>query len=644
MAKIAFLALTEDMIKQAKKIIKNIKQDVEMKIISPETAIVEAKLSIQEGASVIIARGSTASSISEEIDIPVVEIVLTGQEIGKLVYEAKEILKKQSPVIAIVGTSNMFSPTKVFDEILDVTVKEYFVKRREELGSAVEKAVKDKVDFIIGGEVVNSYAKKWGIPTLFLKSTEDSIREAFRIAEKVLYTSELEKRNTAEFKTILNYSFDGIIKLNNEGVIVVVNYVAEKILNKSSADLIGKHITEVIDTLDEDMMISVLTEGKEIYSNLFHKENLALVSNIAPIVIDNKIEGAIWSFQEFRKIEKLEAEIRKELYAKGYIAKSTFKDIISRSSEMNKFKDLVKLYAKYDTPVLITGESGIGKKMFAQSIHNESLRKNNPFVVVDCASMPSEELDKKLYGYLESNHLHSSTITKKGMFDIAHTGTILLSQISELDRYGQVNLLRVLNESSIVRRGDDKMLPVNVRIICSTNKNLVTLIKEGKFNEDLYYMLNVLTLKITPLRMRRDDILALLDNFIREFNNIYKKYVILTEGAKAVICSYPWYGNVRQLKKFCEKIIILAPKKILSEDFINKHLEFYSSDSDENKYDSFVKEKKIVVYESFEATKIIELLDKYNGNRQKVAEELNISKTTLWRKIKKYKIENKFNL
>jgi PAS domain S-box len=266
MAKIAFLALTEDMIKQAKKIIKNIKQDVEMKIISPETAIVEAKLSIQEGASVIIARGSTASSISEEIDIPVVEIVLTGQEIGKLVYEAKEILKKQSPVIAIVGTSNMFSPTKVFDEILDVTVKEYFVKRREELGSAVEKAVKDKVDFIIGGEVVNSYAKKWGIPTLFLKSTEDSIREAFRIAEKVLYTSELEKRNTAEFKTILNYSFDGIIKLNNEGVIVVVNYVAEKILNKSSADLIGKHITEVIDTLDEDMMISVLTEGKEIYS------------------------------------------------------------------------------------------------------------------------------------------------------------------------------------------------------------------------------------------------------------------------------------------------------------------------------------------------------------------------------------------
>lgn len=643
MAKIAFLALTEDMIKQAKNVVKNIKQDVEMKIVSPETAVAEARLSIEAGVSVIIARGSIASSISEETDIPVVEIVLTGQEIGKLIYKAKEILRKQSPVIAIIGTSNMFSPTKVFDELLDVTVKEYFVKRREDLGNAVEKAVKEKVDFIIGGEVVNSYARKWSIPTLFLKSTEDSIREAFRIAEKVLYTSELEKRNTAEFKTILNYSFDGIIKLSNEGVIVVANYVAEKILNKSSEDLIGKHITEVIDTLDESILTSVLVEGKEIYCNLFQKENLALVSNIAPIVIDNKIEGSIWSFQEFKKIEKLEAEIRKELYAKGYIAKSTFKDIIAKSSEINKLKDLAKLYAKYDSPVLITGESGIGKKMFAQCIHNESLRKNNPFVVVDCASMPPDQLDKKLYGYLESNPLHSSTITKKGRFDIAHTGTILLNQISELDKYGQVNLLRVLNESSIIRRGDDKLLPVNVRIICSTNKNLSTLIKEGKFNQDLYYMLNVLTLNITPLRMRKDDILNLLDSFISEYNNIYKKYIILTEGAKAVICSYPWYGNVRQLKKFCEKIIILAFKKVLNEDFINKHLEFYSDFYEENKYYTSGAEKKVVVYQSYEAAKIIELLDKYNGNRQKVAEELNVSKTTLWRKIKKYKIENKFN-
>lgn len=644
MAKIAFFAIREDMLNQAKRVAKKLNVDVEIKVVTSENAIAQAKLSVQNGADVVITRGNHAALIKRNTNIPVVEIVLTGQEIAILIQEAKEMLQKPFPVIGLVGFGNMLSSTKLLDEVLDVTIKEYFVDYSEELEGAVAKAAADNVDIIIGGVIVTSCAKKLGIPTLFLKSREDSIREAFRVAERVLYASDLEKKNTAEFKTILDYSFDGIIKMNDKGIIVVINYLAERILRKTSEQMIGKHITEAFSILDENVIEKVLTEGKGLYRTFLKKENLALVSNIAPIVIDGKIEGAILSFQEFRKIEELESAIRTELYSKGYVAKCSFKNIITESKELMELKSTAKLYAEYDSTIVITGESGVGKKIFAQSIHNESLRRNNPYVAVNCAAMPAEQLEKKLYGYLESNYLNSSTIIKKGMFEIAHTGTIFLENIADLDKYGQATLLRVMKESSITRIRDDKILPISVRIICSTNIPLKKLLKEGKFNEDLYYMLNILELNMSPLRKRKEDIAALLDYFIDMYNNMYKKYVIFTDGARELINAYPWYGNAQHLKKFCEKITILSTKKVLNEDFVNEHLEYFTPEAEESKYDNISEGKKVVVYESPEAAAILELLEKHNGNRTKVAEELNISKTTLWRKVKKYNIENKFAL
>lgn len=386
MAKIAFLVPTEDMISKAESITKDIKIDVEMKVVTSDNVLDEASLSVKNGANVIIARGNQASIINRNTSIPLVEIVLTGQEIAKLIYDAKRKLQKPKPVIGIIGFKNMFGNIKSFEEILDVTIKEYLVNFTEELELAVQKAANDKVDFIIGGKIANECAEKLGIPAFFLASGEESIKEAFRIAEKVAYASDLEKKNTAELKTLLDYSFDAIIKLNDRGNIVVLNYLAEKILKKKSEEVIGKHVTEVFNLLDIEMVESVLKEGKSYYSTLLQKEDLALVANIAPIKVDDVIEGAIFSFQEFKVIEKLEAEIRKETYSKGYIAKNTFEQIVGESLVVKKIISLARVYAKYDAPIMITGESGTGKKLFAESIHNESLRRNNPYVVVDCAA------------------------------------------------------------------------------------------------------------------------------------------------------------------------------------------------------------------------------------------------------------------
>ncbi len=642
MAEIAFFAVNEEMMLYAKKIVKDMNIEAEMKIVSSDSVLQEANRSAQNGANVIIARGIHALIIKNNTKIPLVEIVLTGQDIAKLIHQAREIIKKPVPVIGLVGFKNMFTDTKSFEEIFRVTINEYMVSAVENLTNAVEKAAADKVDLVIGGEIANRYAEKLGIPSLFLTSGEDSIKEAFRVAEKVNYAIRLEKKNSAEFNTILDYSFDGIIKLNSNGMIVVFNYVAEKTFRKSAEQVLGKHISEVIDLLDEDLVKSVLQEGKELQSTFLRKGNLSLVANIAPIIVDNKNEGAILSFQEFKKIEEMEAEIRKEVYSKGYIAKGTFKQIIGDSNAMSEMKRLAKLYANNDSPIMITGEPGTGKKLFAESIHNESLRRNNPFVMVDCASMPPELLEKKLYGYMEGSYMHSSSPEKKGFIEIAHTGTLFLDKITELDSYGQLSLLRTMRNGNIVRIGDSRALPVNIRIICSANKNIVNLVREGKYNQDLYYMLNVLSLNIPPLRARKEDIKTLFDYYVEYYNNMYRKYVTLTDEANEAILSYSWPGNVQQLKNFCEKIIIMAPQKVLDREFINRCMEDYEPFLDDAVVNVFESDKKNLLYKNPEATKILELLEIYNGNRTKVAEELKMSKATLWRRMKKYNIESKF--
>jgi transcriptional regulator with PAS, ATPase and Fis domain len=256
--------------------------------------------------------------------------------------------------------------------------------------------------------------------------------------------------------------------------------------------------------------------------------------------------------------------------------------------------------------------------------------------------MPPELLEKKLYGYIEGSYTQSANPIKKGLFEIAHTGTLFFDKITELNMYGQLSLLKAVRDGNIFRIGDDRALPVNIRIICSVNKNILNLVREGKFNEDLYYMLNVLSLYIPPLRERKDDIESALEHYIEHYNNMYRKYEILTDGAKEIVLSYPWHGNVQQLKKFCERLIILAPKKVLNEDFIIKCLESHIPSFDENKASIPESEKKGIVYKSPEAARILELLEAHNGNRGKVAEEMDVSKATLWRKMKKFNIESKF--
>lgn len=639
------MAVNQEMMEQANELVKDFDIDVEVKLTTSAEVVAEAERAFKNGADIVIARGTHAYLVRKHTRIPLVEIVLTGQELAVLIAEARELTGKSAPVIGIVGVKSMFSNTKPFEKIFDVTIREYVVERGEELEAAVQRAWEEKADIIIGGEIALECAKKRNLPALYLKSQLDSIADAFRSAKRVAYAIELEKKNTAELRTILNYSFDGIIRLDDQGRVTVINYMAEKILGKSSDELLGKPITAILKLPDETQLDQVLHEGKSLYSIIINNDNVALVANIANMAVDNVSQGAILSFREFKKIEELEAEIRKKLYTKGYVAEYTFTRLISRSQTMKELKAVANTYAKYDLPVLLSGELGTGKRVMAECIHNASLRQKNPFVAVNCQGLPKELLQKQLFGYVVENPYTSlSTKVVKGAFELAHTGTLFLDHVAELDAYSQHNLLRILQHGTLLREEGEKTIPVNVRVIGATDVNLIRLVKEGRFNEELYYELSVLELYLPPLRQRKEDIAGLLDYYIEEYGNLYKKYVILTDEAREMIGAYPWYGNGQQLKGFCEKLVILADKKVVDIDFVNRSLVSFAVAWNENKFETEEPVGKVIVYQNPESALILKALEKHRGNRALVAEELGISTTTLWRKIKKYNIGYKFEV
>ncbi|KYO64493.1 Limonene hydroxylase [Thermovenabulum gondwanense] len=341
--------------------------------------------------------------------------------------------------------------------------------------------------------------------------------------------------------------------------------------------------------------------------------------------------GAVATFQEVSTLMKAELKIRSQLYENGFVANYRFEDIIHKSDKMSKCIDIAKKYAQLDSTVLIFGDSGTGKEIFAQSIHNESKRKNSPFVAINCAALPENLLESELFGYSEGAFTGARKGGKAGLFELAHNGTIFLDEISEIPLSLQSKLLRVIQEKKVMRLGDDKLIPVNIRIICATNKDLLQEIKIGRFRKDLFYRINILSIYLPSLRERKEDIIPLAEYFLKNCSLKMKKCIIgFTEDAKKYLLSLEYQGNVRELEGIIERACAICDNKYIDiEDLIG-----YYENTEE-----YVDISKELTLEDQEKKLIIETLRETNGNLTVASKILGIHRTTLLRKIKKYKIE-----
>jgi len=298
-------------------------------------------------------------------------------------------------------------------------------------------------------------------------------------------------------------------------------------------------------------------------------------------------------------------------------------DIIAESKEMRRILQVAKEIAKTDITVLLTGESGVGKEVIAKYIHKHSNRANYPFVAINCAAITETLLEAELFGY-EKGAFTGATERKPGKFELADKGTILLDEISEMAFKLQAKLLRVIQEKEVDRVGGTKPIPIDVRIIATTNRDLWDEVKKGNFREDLFYRINVFPLRIPPLRERIEDIIPLAEFFIKRLSNKMSKNLYLSEKMKKYLINKPWTGNVRELENFIYRMAVL-----------NINGEINPPEEDEVIFEE-AKISKTGKLKDAEKEMIIDALRKTEGNRTKAAKILGISVRTLRNKIKEY--------
>ena len=318
-------------------------------------------------------------------------------------------------------------------------------------------------------------------------------------------------------------------------------------------------------------------------------------------------------------------ELKQLLAEKGLTAKYSFSDILGKSKAIRENIHMAQRYSRVNSNVLIVGETGTGKELFAHSIHQASSRSDQPFVALNCAALPENLLESELFGYEAGAFSGAAKGGKIGLFELAHRGTIFLDEIGEIPITLQAKLLRVLQEKEIRRIGSTSVHPIDVRVVSATNINIEEKIRSGQFRSDLYYRLNLLDISIPPLRERREDVQELVDFYLTRFAcEMGKRIPTVTPEAAQLLMQYDWPGNVRELRNVCERLIVLNDSDFVSAELLRQLKIFRESKA---------REPVILPEEQMEDTVYSRLKPK--KKKKELAEELGVSRTTLWRMAKR---------
>ncbi|MGD6975995.1 sigma 54-interacting transcriptional regulator [Bacillus altitudinis] len=467
------------------------------------------------------------------------------------------------------------------------------------------------------------------------------ITDAVELAEEV--TNLKEVRTMLE--AIIQSSDEAISVVDEQGKGILINRAYTKMTGLTDKEVVGKPAGADISE-GESMHLKVLETRRPVRGVRMKvgPNKKDVVVNVAPVIVDGILKGSVGVIHDVSEIQSLTNELNKaRQLIRTLEAKYTFEDIIGESEQMLVALEQAKLGAKTPATILLRGESGTGKELFAHAIHNESDRKYNRFVRVNCAALSETLLESELFGYEEGAFSGARRGGKKGLFEEANQGSIFLDEIGEMTPSTQAKLLRVMQEKEIVRVGGTKAIPVDVRVITATNVNIEKAMAEGKFREDLYYRMNRYPISIPPLRQRLEDIESLSKRLIQKINLDYGRNVSgLTDHALNRLRSYSWPGNVRELENVLGRaMIFLNPQ----EEWIDEaHIAFMESDEHEEKEQQelaviqFEGETLSDAVEAFEAQLIKQTLEKHQFNRTKTAKTLGISIRNLYYKMDKYQL------
>ena len=580
------------------------------------------------GAEIIITRKGTRRIVEEVTNLKVVSL---NNSLSDYLWMLKERGLHTPGLIAFFSYDPMSSDILQMCEMLEVQTKNYIFKSFADCRGCVERALKDGAVFSVGGAWTDPWAKRLGLPHVIVENSVETILNALESATQLRRVQVEEAEKQCLFKTqsemyqaVLDFTHDAILAIDENGRIQVLNPPAERIMGCRAADSVGQPVEAV---LPNTLLPDVLESGEKQLDQIMQIHQTLCNTNRIPILVDGQRRGVVATFQDVKQLQNSEQKIRLKLHEKGLVAKYAFNNILGDSPAIRSTIQIARSYAASRASVLILGETGTGKELFAQSIHNASDRRDGPFVAINCAAVSNSLLESELFGYEAGSFTGASRGGREGVFELAHGGTLFLDEIGEIPRETQVELLRVLQEKEIRRVGGSRVIPVDVRIIAATNKDLLQETVEGRFREDLYYRLDVLDLKLPPLRERGDDVKILGLHLFRQLPGgkdpiMQSQFLYLLEQAGP----YQWYGNIRELQNFVERANILmrnaGASSVTVSDILRRRAEPAPEPCQET--------------ESRDRRAIEAALHNHPGSMADAARSLGCSRQTLWRKMKKY--------
>ena len=444
-------------------------------------------------------------------------------------------------------------------------------------------------------------------------------------------------------------SDDGFLIVDVEGNIAYINEAYCHYIDIARENVLGRPVLDYIDTSQMAEVAADPTYKPEV--GVLHKvsarqyragENYCIVNrtNVSENGVPIAGAGQVKFIRSTLKLSQAISDVYDELdhYKQELHRLSaerySFKQVLGNSSELRKAKNLALRTSANDFSVLITGETGTGKEVFANAIHYASKRKNKPFIRINCAAIPSELLESELFGYEEGAFTGARRCGKKGKFELANGGTLFLDEIGDMPLLMQAKILRALQEGEIERVGGGKPIPVDVRIIAATNKDLIQEVSEKRFRADLYYRLNVLSIPLPPLRNRPEDVDIYIDAFLDELNERYHTEVLITPEARKELRAYPWPGNVRELKNIIERCYATQEDDVIVSISLPREIKNVSPS-----WAGHNDQRLETIMDGLEREVLLAAIQKNQWNLKKTSESLGIHRVTLYKKMDKHGIK-----
>lgn len=591
--------------------------DVELVILNDLFSELERsvkRIEAENSVDIFVASGGNADYLQHYLKtIPLVKVKVTGFDILNAVKNASAYSRS---IVVITH-----SPIPQLDEIrstLNVDLRPLVYQTPEELSLILQSLCAEGIRDVIGTALVLEQAKMFDMRGHFIWSL-DGVRTALETAISMARQKKALQEKARTLDYLMDYSAEGIIVTDRNGIITQFNNSAERIMGRSRKNIIGRQCAEV---LPNTQLHTVMREKRAQFNRIQDLGNVKIVTNRSPIICNKEVIGSLATFFSTSTIKQAGENIRRSQDFSGYIAKSTFDEIKTRSPQLEAVRERAVRYARSSSTILVFGETGSGKETFAQCLHNASLRKNETFVRVNCAAIPASMLEGELFGY-EEGFAGGKRAGKPGFLELAHQGTLFLDEVGDIPMKLQARLLSAMEEKQFFRVGGDKPVPVDMRIIAATNRDLRLLVREGSFREDLYYRINVLELHLPSLRERKCDIPLLIKDFLE-----YNRSDLTREETEKICTSqrfadYDWPGNIRELRNVIERFCV---NYVPGED-IEKSVQ------------------EALIYENFdrgvqagagdtERAEIENALRLAGGSRAGAAKILSMSRTTLWRRMR----------